>query len=370
MKNSAAVLWGVGQDWSVEEVELDGPKDNEVLVRLAASGLCHSDEHLVTGDLPVPGFPYIGGHEGAGEVVEVGPGVQGLAPGDHVVLGFIPSCGKCPACASGHQNLCDYGALILEGKQLSDGTARHHVRGEDARLMCVLGTFEPMTVVHEFSCIKIDGDIPLDKAALVGCGVTTGLGSAIHAAEVQPGDTVVVVGIGGIGINAVQGARLAGAEQILAIDPLEWKRSQAERFGATHTAASMEEALPLLAEITRGAMARSVILTIGVVKGEHIAPALALTGKTGTCVVTGLASAMDFSATVSLLDLTLYEKRIRGSLFGSSNPRFEIPRVLSQYMKGKIDLDSLITHEYKLDEINQGYADMRDGKNLRGLIRY
>jgi S-(hydroxymethyl)glutathione dehydrogenase/alcohol dehydrogenase len=132
----------------------------------------------------------------------------------------------------------------------------------------------------------------------------------------------------------------------------------------------MEEALPLLAEITRGAMARSVILTIGVVKGEHIAPALALTGKTGTTVVTGLASAMDFSATVSLLDLTLYEKRIRGSLFGSSNPRFEIPRVLSQYMKGRIDLDSLITQEYKLEEINQGYQDMRDGKNLRGLIRY
>ena len=370
MKNSAAVLWGVGQDWSVEEIELDGPREGEVLVRLAASGLCHSDEHLVTGDLPVPGFPYIGGHEGAGEVVEVGPGVHGLAPGDHVVLGFIPSCGQCPSCASGHQNLCDYGALILEGKQLSDGTARHHARGEDARLMCVLGTFEPYTVVHQFSCIKIDGDIPLDKAALVGCGVTTGLGSAIHAAEVAPGDTVVVVGIGGIGINAVQGAKLAGAEQILAIDPLEWKRSQAERFGATHTAASMEEAVPLLAEITRGAMARSVILTIGVVKGEHIAPALALTGKTGTTVVTGLASAMDFSATVSLLNLTLYEKRIRGSLFGTSNPRFEIPRVLSQYMKGHVDLDSLITREYKLEEINQGYQDMRDGKNLRGLIRY
>jgi len=364
------VLWGVGEPWSVEEVELDGPRGKEVLVRLAASGLCHSDEHLVTGDLPVPGFPYIGGHEGAGEVVEVGPKVEGLAPGDHVVLGFIPSCGKCPSCSSGHQNLCDYGALILEGKQLGSGESRHHVRGEDARLMCVLGTFESHTVVHEYSCIKIDNDIPLDRAALVGCGVTTGLGSAIHAAAVQPGDTVVVVGIGGIGINAVQGARLAGAEQIVAVDPVEFKRTQAERFGATHTASSMEEALPLVTEITRGAMARSVILTIGLVKGEHVAPALALTAKTGTCVVTGLASAMDVTATVSLLDLTLYEKHLRGSLFGSSNPRYEIPRVLSQYMKGRIDLDSLITQEYKLDEINQGYQDMRDGHNLRGLIRF
>jgi S-(hydroxymethyl)glutathione dehydrogenase / alcohol dehydrogenase len=370
MKNKAAVLWGVGEDWSVEEVELDGPREGEVLVRLAASGLCHSDEHLLTGDLPVPGFPYIGGHEGAGEVVEVGPGVQGLAPGDHVVLGFIPSCGKCPSCASGHQNLCDYGALILEGHQLSDGTSRHRARGQDARLMCVLGTFEPYTVVHQFSCIKIDDDVPLDKAALVGCGVTTGLGSAIYAADVHPGDTVVVVGIGGIGINAVQGARLAGAEQIVAVDPVAFKRTEAERFGATHTAASMEEALPLVQEITRGAMARSVILTIGVVKGEHVAPALALTAKTGTCVVTGLSAATDITATVSLLDLTLYEKHLRGSLFGSSNPRYEIPRVLSQYMKGHIDLDSLITREYKLEDINQGYQDMRDGVNLRGLIRY
>jgi S-(hydroxymethyl)glutathione dehydrogenase/alcohol dehydrogenase len=370
MKQSAAILWGVGQDWSVEEIELDGPREGEVLVRLAASGLCHSDEHLVTGDLPVPSFPYIGGHEGAGEVVEVGPGVHGLEPGDHVVLGFIPSCGQCPSCSSGHQNLCDYGALILEGKQLSDGTARHRARGEDARLMCVLGTFEPYTVVHQYSCIKIDGDIPLDKAALVGCGVTTGLGSAIHAADVQPGDTVVVVGIGGIGVNAVQGARLAGAELILAVDPLEFKRTEAERFGATHTAASMEEALPLLTEISRGRMARSVILTMGLVSGEHVGPALAMTAKTGTCVVTGLSSAMDVSASVSLLDLTLMEKNLRGSLFGSSNPRFEIPRVLSQYMKGQINLDGLVTHEYKLDEINQGYQDMRDGRNLRGLIRY
>ncbi len=364
------MLWGVGEPWSVEDIELDGPREGEVLVKLAASGLCHSDEHLLTGDLPVPGFPYIGGHEGAGEVVEVGPGVHNLAPGDHVVLGFIPSCGQCPSCSSGHQNVCDYGALILEGKQLGDGTARHHARGEDARLMCVLGTFEPYTVVHQFSCIKIDGDIPLDKAALVGCGVTTGLGAAIHGADVQPGDTVVVVGIGGIGINAVQGAKLAGAEQIVAVDPVEFKREQATRFGATHTAASMEEALPLVTEITRGAMAPRVILTIGLVKGDDIAPALALTAKTGTCVVTGLASAMDVSATISLLDLTLFEKKLVGSLFGSSNPRFEIPRVLSQYMKGKVDLDGLITQEYKLDEVNQGYQDMRDGKNLRGLIRF
>src|ERR1700709_2147906 len=194
MKSQAAVLWGVGDDWSVEEVGLDGPRGGEVLVRLAASGLCHSDEHLVTGDLPVPGFPYIGGPEGAGEVIEVGPGVHGLAVGAHVVFGFIPSCGQCPSCASGHQNLCDYGALILEGLQLSDGSARHRVRGQDARLMCVLGTFEPYTVVNQFSCIKIDGDIPLDKAALVGCGVTTGLGSAIYAGDVQPGHTVVAVG--------------------------------------------------------------------------------------------------------------------------------------------------------------------------------
>ena len=186
MKMKAAILWEPKTDWSVEEVDLDPPKAGEVLVQLVGSGLCHSDEHLLTGDLAMPEeaqkemgiqqFPVIGGHEGAGKVVEVGPGVTSLKPGDHVVFGFIPSCGKCPRCSTGHQNLCDLGAYLLAGRQVTDFTARHHAKGQDLGIMCCIGTFGEYTVASQASCIKIEDDIPLDKAALVGCGVTTGLG--------------------------------------------------------------------------------------------------------------------------------------------------------------------------------------------------
>ncbi|MGH9094609.1 MAG: alcohol dehydrogenase catalytic domain-containing protein, partial [Acidimicrobiales bacterium] len=218
METRAAILWEQHTDWSVEPIELDPPKEGEVLVELAASGMCHSDEHLVTGDLPGI-LPIIGGHEGGGTVLEVGPGVAGIAPGDHVVFGFIPACGHCPSCASGHSNLCDVGASLMIGRQL-DGTARHHARGQDLQTMVCLGTFGQHTVVNQASCVKIADDLPLDRACLVGCGVTTGWGSAVYAAEVEPGDNVAVIGVGGIGINAIQGARLAGAERIFGVDPV------------------------------------------------------------------------------------------------------------------------------------------------------
>ena len=263
MQTRAAVLWEVGKDWTVETVELDPPRHGEVLVRLAASGLCHSDEHLVTGDLPFP-LPIIGGHEGAGVVEQVGPGVEDLAEGDHVVFGFIPSCGRCPSCSTGHQNLCDLGDRLGPGRQISDGTSRHHAGGTDLGLMCLLGTFAERTVVHEASCIKIDPEADLQTACLLGCGVVTGWGSAVYAAEVGPGEDVAVVGVGGIGINAIQGARLAGARQIFGIDPVQFKRDQALAFGATHVAASLEEAKDVIRDATLGRMANKVILTMGV----------------------------------------------------------------------------------------------------------
>lgn len=370
MKTKAAVNWGAGQDWKIEELELDDPKHGEVLVKLAASGLCHSDEHIVTGDMPVPAHPYIGGHEGAGVVEKVGPGVESLKVGDHVVLSFIPACGRCKMCSTGHQNLCDLGAGILAGLQITDNTSRHHVDGQDARLMCVLGTFAPYTVVNEASAVKIDDDIPLEVAALVGCGVTTGWGSAVNSAAVKPGDVVVVVGVGGIGSNAVQGARIAGAKYIVAVDPVEFKRENAQSLGATHSAASIEEAMPLVSQITRGAMADSVIYTAGVVEGELIAGILALTTKGGTAVVTGLGHAAQMDVSMSLFDLTLMQKRLQGSLFGAGNPRADIPRLLSLYQNGQLKLDELVTRTYSLEEINQGYQDMRDGKNIRGVIIY
>ena len=369
MKTKAAILWELNTPWSVEEIELDAPKAGEVLVKIAASGMCHSDEHVVTGDLPFA-MPIIGGHEGAGVVEAVGPGVSWLAPGDHVVFGFIPSCGRCPSCSTGHSNLCDMGALLGTGKQISDGTSRHHAKGQDISTMCLLGTFAHHTVVNEASCIKIEKDIPLEKACLLGCGVVTGWGSSVYAAEVSPGDTVVVVGIGGIGANAVQGAKLAGAKHVIAIDPIEFKREKAMQFGATHTAASMAEALPLVQQISWGTMANKVIMTMGVGSGAVIGEALALTAKRGRVVVTNIHPAMEYSASMSLLDLTLMEKQVVGSLFGSGNPRADIPKLISLYREGQLDLDGLITKTYPLEGVNDGYDDMRNGKNIRGVLVY
>lgn len=370
MKTKAAVLWEVNTPWSVEEIELDDPKAGEVLVKLVASGMCHSDEHLTTGDLPFA-LPIIGGHEGAGIVEKVGEGVTWLEPGDHVIFGFIPSCGRCPSCSTGHQNLCDLGAVMGLGKQITDGTSRHHAKGQDVSLMCMLGTFAHHTVVNEASCIKVEKDVPLEKACLLGCGVVTGWGSAVYAADIAPGDTVVVVGAGGIGSNAIQGARLAGAKRIVAVDPVEFKREKAMEFGATHTAASMEEALPLLQNITWGTMANKVIMTMGVGDGLLMGQAMALAAKRGRVVVTNIHPAFETSgAAMSLLDLTLMEKQVVGSLFGSGNPRADIPKLLGLWREGQLDLDGLITKTYTLDQINDGYQDMRDGKNIRGVLVY
>jgi NDMA-dependent alcohol dehydrogenase len=381
MQTRAAILWEPHTDWSVEDIELDPPKEGEVLVKLAASGLCHSDEHMVTGDMVLDPeiaeafglhqFPVIGGHEGAGEVIEVGPGVKGIEVGDHVVFGFIPSCGRCPSCSTGKQQLCDLGAFLLGGRQLTDMTSRHHSKdGKDLGTMVALGTFAPYTVVSQDSCIKIEKHIPLDKAALVGCGVTTGWGSATYAADVQSGETVAVIGLGGIGMSAVQGAAMAGARQVVAIDPVAWKREKALTLGATHTAASMEEAQPLISEITYGAMADKAILALGLAEGHHIAPLMSLIKKAGRGVVTSVANMMAMDVQLNLFEFAMQRKELVGCIFGNANPRYDIPRLLALYMDGKLKLDEMITNTYSLDNINQGYQDMRDGKNIRGLITF
>jgi S-(hydroxymethyl)glutathione dehydrogenase/alcohol dehydrogenase len=381
MKSKAAILWETNSKWSVEEIELDPPKQGEVLVKLAASGLCHSDEHLVTGDMvldPVTAdalglkqLPIIGGHEGAGEVVEVGPNVTTLAPGDHVVMSFIPACGRCPSCAIGQQHLCDLGAFLLAGRQVTDFTARHHSGdGSDLGIMCCVGTFEPYTVVSEASCVKIESHIPLDKAALVGCGVTTGWGTAVNAADVRSGETVVVVGLGGIGMNALQGAKLAGADKIIAVDPLESKRTRAPLFGATHTAASMEEATALVAELTRGAMADKAMLTAGVAYGDLILPLMNLVKKAGRAVVTAVAPVAQTDVKLDLFMMAMMRKELVGCIFGNANPRRDIPRILDLYTQGKLMLDELVTNTYSLEDINQGYEDMRNGTNIRGVVTF
>ncbi|GAA4717780.1 NDMA-dependent alcohol dehydrogenase [Nocardioides conyzicola] len=381
MKTRAAILWEPHTDWSVEDIELDPPKKGEILVKLAASGLCHSDEHMVTGDMVLDPelaeafglkqFPVIGGHEGAGVVQEVGEGTVGFEVGDHVVFSFIPSCGKCPSCSIGQQHLCDLGAFLLSGMQLSDFSYRHHAKdGRDLGIMVGLGTFSPYTVVNIDSAVKIRKDVPLERAALVGCGVTTGWGSSTYAADVQSGETVAVMGLGGIGMSAVQGAAMAGARFVVAVDPVDWKREKALTLGATHTAASMADAQPLISEITNGAMADKAILAVGLAEGDLIAPMMSLVKKAGRGVVTSVANMMADDVKLNLFEFSMMRKELVGCIFGNANPRYDIPRLLDLYMDGKLKLDEMVTQTYTLDQINQGYQDMRDGKNIRGVIVY
>lgn len=371
MKTKGALLWepGTKSGWSVEEIEIDDPKDREILVRLAATGICHSDDHVDTGDIPLDWGPLLGGHEGAGVVEQVGPGVTELEVGDHVVFSFLPACGKCVPCVAGDQNLCDLGAGVLGGVAL-DGTQRVHARGKGVGAMCFLGTFSPYVVAPLDSVIKIDKAIPLDKAALVGCGVPTGWGSAVYAAETRIGDTVVVFGVGGVGINAVQGAKFAGASQIVAVDPIAIKREKAFEFGATHVAADADEALTLVDQITNGRLADRAIFTVGVGDGKLIQGMQALVRKGGVMVCTSAAPALQTEISIDLLTLTMSGKRLQGALFGSCAPRNDIPMLLDLYMRGDLKLDELITTTYELEDINQAFADLRDGKNIRGLIVY
>ena len=260
MISKAAVLRGLHQPWTIEEIEIGEPRAGEVLVEWKSAGMCHSDDHLVTGDMVPPAevlarldgdfFPIIGGHEGSGVIIEIGPEVHAVAVGDHVAASFLPSCGRCRYCTTGRQNLCDSSAGTFMGGMITDGTHRHFIDGRPVGLMSKIGTFSQHSCVAESSVIKVDPDFSFDAVALVSCGVATGWGSATVRADVRPGDTVVVVGVGGIGINAVQGAVMAGAMIVVAVDPVSMKLEVAKSLGVTHTATSMSEALPLLRELT------------------------------------------------------------------------------------------------------------------------
>ncbi len=370
MKTKAAVLHGVNEEWKIEEVELGDPVAGEVQVKLVSSGLCHSDHHLRTGQSPAP-MPIVGGHEGAGVVTKVGPGVTRFAEGDHVVTAFIPACGVCGPCSRGQQNICDEGAGLLTGLSISDKTRRVALAdGTELTQMCLLGTFSPYITVHEASLVKIEDDIPLREAALLGCGVATGWGSATEIGGTRVGDTVVVVGIGGVGINSVQGAKAAGARHVIAVDPVKFKRDMAEKLGATHTFGSMEEAIPAVGELTWGTMADTVVLTVGEMKGEYIAPALAMTGKGGQVVVVGMGDFQAMDVSMNLFELTLLQKRVQGAIFGGAGPRTQVPKLLNEYRAGQLNLSDLVTQTYRLEQINQAYDDMLEGNNIRGMIVY
>jgi NDMA-dependent alcohol dehydrogenase len=366
MKTTAAVVYEAGKPIEIEELDLDGPRAGEVLIRYTYAGLCHSDVHIQHGDLEAR-LPMVLGHEGAGIVEEVGPGVTRVAPGDHVVCSFIPNCGTCRYCATGRQSICDMGATILEGYLPGERFPISGPRGQYGA-MCMLGTFSQYGVIHQNSAVKVDDDLPLDKAVLVGCGVPTGFGSAVNTAKVRAGDTVAVYGVGGIGINAVQGARYAGAKYVVAIDPLENKRAKAMELGATHAFATAAEAQDVITSLTRGQGADSAIITVGLVDAEVVTAGFTAVGKGGIVVITGLNKLLAPTIQLPGTILTLFRKSVVGSLFGDCNPTTDIPKILGLYQSGDIKLDEIITRTYRLEEVNEGYDDLLNGKNIRGII--
>jgi S-(hydroxymethyl)glutathione dehydrogenase/alcohol dehydrogenase len=296
--------------------------------------------------------------------------VSSLAPGDHVAVSFIPSCGSCRWCVSGATYLCDVGADLFSKNMITDGTPRRHLGDQDLMALMQVGTFSEYVVASERSLIKVNDWIPMDAASLVSCGVTTGFGSGSGCAGTKPGDTVVVIGTGGVGMNAVQGARLAGAKHVIAVDPVDFKRDVAPSFGATHTVGDAGAALELVKELTWGVMADAVILTVGVLHTDLIPLALMMTRKGGTCVVTAMTPLAEMTVPLIMSDLVNSCKTLKGSLYGEMNARASMPRLLSMYEAGDLKLDELITRRYRLDQINDAIADLRDGRNIRGVIDF
>jgi NDMA-dependent alcohol dehydrogenase len=386
VKVRAAVMAGVGKDWEVTDITLDPPKKGEILVKMHRAGICHSDDHFTTGDLipppevqeqmalmgmaPMEFFPLLGGHEGAGEVVEVGEGVDSLQVGDHVAASFITACGHCRWCVSGQSIICDTGIDLFSPHMVTDKTVRRRIGDTPLTAMTQLGTFAEYVVAAAPSFVKVDPSYSWDAVSLVSCGVATGFGAATKAAGTEPGDVVVVIGVGGIGTNAVQGARIAGARVILAVDLLEFKRDNALKFGATHTASSIEEAVLVLHGLTDGLMADRVIVSPGVLHTDIMGMAMFMTRKGGTCVAVAIAPASELTVPISLGEMVQTAKTLKGTLYGNLNPQTDMPRLLALYKAGQLKLDELVTKHYKLDDINDAFKDMLDGKNIRGVITF
>ena len=306
MKTRAAVAYELNAPWQVEEFEINDPGAEEMLVKMSFAGLCHSDEHIRMGDFTEAVLPMVCGHEGAGVVEAVGDRVRGFKPGDHVAASFIPSCGRCPSCASGMQYLCDNGAEIMAGSDKFFGE-----RGP-VKAMSGIGTFSEYAVVHENSVVPVGDWYPLEAVSLCSCGVATGWGSAVNVADVSAGDTVVVVGTGGIGVNAVQGAAMAGAANVIAVDPIEMKREFAQTMGATHAVSSIEEATPLVQELSWGRGANQVIITVGDATSDLFAPAMGMVGKGGSLTLTSLSNMMQNDISLNTVDFAMSGKHLRG----------------------------------------------------------
>ena len=344
------------------------PGPGQVRVRVAAAGVCHSDLSVTSGNLPIP-LPAIPGHEGAGVVEAVGEGVTRVRVGDHVVFNWVASCGHCFYCDSGRPDICDTAFELQVTGTLSDGSHRFSLEGEPIGYFSAVSCFAEATVVSETSVIPIRRDVPLDRAALVGCAVMTGHGAVMKTAKVQPGSSVVVIGCGGVGLNVIQGAKLAGAAKIIAIDKIPAKLERARRFGATHTVDTSESDDPFtpVLDLTEGRGADYAFEVIG--RPETIALAYGLVRKAGMAVVVGVAPPHE-EVSINAFSLPSQTKVLTGTWYGQAVPDVDIPQILDLYMEGKIDLDGLITGTYPLDEINEAFEALRSGQAVRSIIRF
>lgn len=372
MKIRAAVLEKIGAErpyaksrpLSIQEVELEGPGQGEVLVRMAVAGLCHSDLSVIDGNRPRP-VPMVLGHEASGVVEEVGDHVDDLQPGDHVVFVFMPSCGHCSPCAEGRPALCEPGAVANGKGELLGGTNRLRWKGQRAYHHVGVSSFAEYATVSRRSLVKIDRDVPLDIAGLIGCAVLTGAGAVFNTGDVKPGGSTAIIGLGGVGLAAVLGAVAAGAETIVAVDRLDSKLEFAKELGATHTFnAEDPDVVAKVREATKGGV-EATLEFAGSVKALEFG--YAITRRGGTTITAGLPHP---SAMVSLPAVTLVaeERTLKGSYIGSGVPSRDIPRFLGLYRRGKLPVDRLLTHRLKLDEINEGFDRLADGSAVRQIV--
>src|SRR5271155_2069208 len=369
MKTKAAIAWKKGEPLAIADVDLEGPRAGEGLVEIRATGICHTDAFTLSGADPEGLFPAILGHEGAGIVREVGAGVTSVKPGDHVIPLYIPECRQCKFCLSGKTNLCQAIRETQGRGVMPDGTSRFSIGGKPLYHYMGTSTFANFTVLPEIAVAKVREDAPFEKICYVGCGVTTGIGAVINTAKVQAGDTVVVFGLGGIGLNVVQGARLVGAAMIVAIDLNPKRRAIAEKFGVTHFVNPKEvrgDLVPYLVDLTGGGADFS-FECIGNVKLMRQALECCHKGW-GTSVIIGVAGAGDEIATRPFQLVT--GRTWKGTAFGGAKSRRDVPKIVDWYMEKKINIDDLITHTMPLEKINEAFTLMHEGKSIRSVVLY
>ena len=369
MKTRAAVAFEAGKPLEICEVDLEGPKEGEVLVEIRATGICHTDEFTRSGADPEGIFPAILGHEGAGVVVDVGPGVRSLKKGDHVIPLYTPECRECDYCTSGKTNLCQKIRVTQGQGVMPDGTSRFSIKGEKAFHYMGTSTFANHTVVPEIALAKVREDAPFESICYIGCGVTTGIGAVINTAKVQPGDNVVIFGLGGIGLNVIQGARLAGANMIIGVDLNPARKAWGERFGMTHFVNPKEvegDLVPYLVDLTKGGADYS-FECIGNVNVMRQALECCHKGW-GTSIIIGVAGAGKEISTRPFQLVT--GRNWRGTAFGGAKGRTDVPKIVDWYMNGKIEIDPMITHIMPLEDINKGFDLMHKGESIRGVVKF